>query len=380
MIARRFLQWCGTASVAERCEAVVMLAEAYCGGDLPPAGRADVEAVLTLILDDPSPKVRLALAGALAASASAPRALIRALADDVDDVACLVAARSPLLFDADLVDLMGSGSARLQAVIAGRRADSCRVAAAVAEVGTREACLILIGNADARIAAISHRRLAERFGEDAAVRAALLERRDLPVDVRHRLILKLGAALSNSPILLNAVGEQRARFLATDACERATALLGSLVEPEEIPALVEHLRASGQLSTAFLIRAVCCGNIDLFAAALVSLSGRSSRRVRAIVVDGRQSAFRALIEAAGLPGAAAPLMQDAVRIWKDASAGRLQIDDDDVPALVMERVVATYRARQDEAGFAELSALLRRLATETARDTARQRARRMAAA
>ena len=48
--------------------------------------------------------------------------------------------------------------------------------------------------------------------------------------------------------------------------------MAETVYADEIPALVEHLRMSGRLTPAFLIHALCAGNVDFFASAVVSLS------------------------------------------------------------------------------------------------------------
>jgi uncharacterized protein (DUF2336 family) len=62
MIVQRFLAWVQTAPVGARAEATSALARAYLYSDLTDRDRADAEAALTSMLDDPSPLVRRALA------------------------------------------------------------------------------------------------------------------------------------------------------------------------------------------------------------------------------------------------------------------------------------------------------------------------------
>src|SRR6516164_4596330 len=108
---------------------------------ISPDDRAAVESALVTVLDDPSPKVRGALARALAFSESSPPAAILGLAADQPEVACWVLEHSPLLVDADLVDAVATGGPAVQAAIANRADLPASVAAAIAEVGTAEACL-----------------------------------------------------------------------------------------------------------------------------------------------------------------------------------------------------------------------------------------------
>jgi uncharacterized protein (DUF2336 family) len=146
MIVRQFLHWARTAPAGERAEATGALARAYLYSDLSDDDRTAAEGAMIMLLDDPSPLVRRALAEALAGSPDAPYAVIHALASDHADIATLVLARSPLFIDAELVDLVAIGGCDLQAAIAARVPLQCPVAAAIAEVGSAEACLIAAEN------------------------------------------------------------------------------------------------------------------------------------------------------------------------------------------------------------------------------------------
>ena len=138
MIVRDFLDWVRTAPASERAEATSALARAYLYSDLSPDDAAAAEGAMLMLLDDASPLVRRALADALAASPSAPPAIVLALAADQPQIAAPVLALSPLLVDADLVDAVATGGGAVQAAIASRAGLPRSVAAAIAEVGTAE--------------------------------------------------------------------------------------------------------------------------------------------------------------------------------------------------------------------------------------------------
>ncbi len=80
MIVRHFLDWVRTAPAGKRAEATAALARAYLYSDLSPDDAAAAEGAMLMLLDDTSPMVRRALADALAASPSAPPAIVLALA------------------------------------------------------------------------------------------------------------------------------------------------------------------------------------------------------------------------------------------------------------------------------------------------------------
>src|SRR3984957_14014948 len=195
MIVRHFLDWVRTAPAGKRAEATAALARAYLYSALSTDDAAAAEGAMLMLLDDPSPLVRRSLADALAASPSAPPAVVLALAADQPQIAAPVYALSPLFVDADLVDAAASGGAAIQAAIASRSELPRSVAAAIAEVGTAECCLLLVENRDADIASFSLNRIVERFGHHAAIRESLLGRDDIAADTRQILVIKLSETL-----------------------------------------------------------------------------------------------------------------------------------------------------------------------------------------
>ena len=199
MVVSHFLKWVHTAKVAERAAAATALARAYVDRDLPFEDRCAAEAALTLLLDDPSSKVRLALAETLSMSQHAPAQIVSALAADQPEVAAIVLSRSPLFSEADLIDRVAGGQpARPE----GHRGARERVDAAGR--GDRRGgrtptpaprCSPIRRRA---IASLSFRRIAERHGHVARIREAMIADPRLPPDCRHLLLVKVGEALRNS--------------------------------------------------------------------------------------------------------------------------------------------------------------------------------------
>ena len=72
MIVRQFLHWLRNAPPGERAEATSALARAYLHSDLSESDRAAAEGAMIMLLDDPSPLVRQALAEVFAGSEHAP--------------------------------------------------------------------------------------------------------------------------------------------------------------------------------------------------------------------------------------------------------------------------------------------------------------------
>jgi uncharacterized protein (DUF2336 family) len=371
MIVRQFLHWVRTAPAGERAEATSALARAYLFSDLSPDDRAAAEGAMLMLLDDPSPLVRIALAEALASSQRAPPAVIQALAADQPDVAIPVIERSPLFIDADLVDLVATGTPAMQAAVARRSPLQCAVAAAVAEVGSSEACLTLVENPDAEIAQFSIDRVAERFGHLAAIREALFDFPDLPAPTRQALVSKLSSTLADFVAARAWLETERAHRVAKEACEKATVALAAESPAEETGPLIRHLCASGQLTAGLILRALLSGNVDLFEQALAELSGAPLGRVRGFVHDHRGAGFRAIFDKAGLPASTWPAFRAAVEAMRETGHYAEPGGASRLKRRMIERVLTG--CEKAEIGEVEpLLTLLRRFATEAAREEARR--------
>jgi uncharacterized protein (DUF2336 family) len=370
MIVRQFLQWVRTAPAGERAEATSALARAYLYSELSPDDLAAAEGAMLMLLDDPSPHVRRALSDALAASPSAPPAVVMALAGDQPQIAAAVLALSPLFVDADLVDAVATGGADLQAAIAARAALPRAVSAAIAEVGAAEACLVLVENLGADIAPFSIDRIVERHGHLAAIREALLARADIPASTRQALVAKLSATLADFVSARAWLEEERARRIACEACEKATVALAAHMPETEVRPLIHHLRVSGQLNSGLILRALLSGNTVLFEEALAELAGMSVARVSGLMHERSGAGFRALFDKAGLPASTYPAFKEAIAAMREGGflgepggATRLK-------RRMIERVLT--RCESDALGELEpLLTLLRRFATEAAREEAR---------
>src|SRR2546423_621155 len=370
MIVRQFLQWQRTASAADRADATTALARAYLYSDLSPDDRAAAVGALIMALDDPSPLVRTALAQALAFSELAPPPVILALAADQPGVASWVLEYSPLLVDADLVDAAATGGPQAQAAIANRAPLPCAVSAAIAEVGTAEACLVLIENSRAEIAPFSLDRIITRHGHLAAVREAMLARDGLPAQTRQALVAKLSDTLAGFVAARAWLSEDRAQRVVKEACEKGTVSLAAVSPESEIPPLIRHLRDSGQLTAGLILRALLSGNVDLFEQALSDLSGLSLARVSALVHDKHGTGFRALYDRAGLPASTYAAFREAIEAMREGGF----VGDMGGATRLRRRMVERVLTRcADDMGsdVKPLLTLLRRFAAEAAREEAR---------
>src|SRR5690606_32377756 len=145
-------------------------------------------AALIGFLDDPSVKVRAALAYGLLHSTEAPRPIILALLQDSPIISRAVLQYSPVLVDADLIGPARQADLSVLVAIAQRQTLSPRIAATLLARDDKALSLRLLRRPDIAIAAEVLSALAASAGEDAEMRGAMLGRRDLPAPARLVLV------------------------------------------------------------------------------------------------------------------------------------------------------------------------------------------------
>ncbi|MEE9313779.1 MAG: DUF2336 domain-containing protein [Rhizobiaceae bacterium] len=352
MFVERFMSWSVTAGADQRVEAICRLADTYLNDAIVADDRRATEQVFTLYLNDPSAKVRTAMADALAKSERTPRTLVWGLSQDTSQVASRVYANSPLFKDADLVHAINSEDQLIQTAIAQREVLSGSVVRALVSFGGDRAVSALMQNPFVVLSPALKHDIAARLGKVPAIRAALLEAEDLMSTTRQLLVQRLSSSLVSLVSDREWGSSVRIANCANDATNRVAVEIAMDTHNDNMDEYVAHLRDTAQLTPALLVRAICAGNAALFEMAIATLSGSSLKRVQSIVDEGRISAFRALYGRTGLPQSAYGVFCAAITSWQAAQ------DGDNVLMNIIER------AEKDETVDGALLALLGRMATE----------------
>jgi uncharacterized protein (DUF2336 family) len=368
MTLRQFINWIRTAPAGERAEATRALARAWLISDLSVDDLAAAEGALLMLLDDRSPLVRQAMAEVFSRSAEAPAAIIRALSTDQPSVALPILEFSPLLIDADLVDLVATGTCETQCAIARRVTLPAPICAAIAEVGSAAAALELIENPHAELAPFSWDRIVERHGHLAAIRESMLVLEDLPAATRMALVAKLSETLAQFVVARNWLSQERAERAVGEAMDRSIVVVAARSRDDDMQRLMRHLRLTGHLTAGLILRSLLSGNGELFHHALVELTDLPAARVAALLHDGGGASLNALLKRAGLPDSTHPAFRAALEAIREIGF----VDcSDGVAGLrrrMVERVLTRCETEIDAAG--PLLILLRRFATESAREEA----------
>ena len=356
----------------ERVKAVRTLSRAFAEGMLGSEERAMVEKGLLLATRDKSPDVRLAMAETLGHSELAPEEVVHFLSRDSDHIACVVVEKSPLISDAELILLAESSDEPVCLAMAKREVVSPHVASALIANASARTALTLLQNMGAAILKEDVFLIAKQHGHDAALRDFLMSRDDLPLVLRHELLLCTITALSQSPLLTQTLSAKKIDALMIDAFERSAMLLMRHADNQELVDYIMILRKGGLLTPQFFVRAVCQGQVRFMNEVLAQLSNQKPHRVYHILSKGNKGALVALLSRTGLPEECQLAVRLAIGLLRELGQTRIS-DPAEFAHCLSSRLAAAYaeqaRGKQaSDAGSDRLAAILRRFAAEYSRD------------
>src|SRR5688572_26876230 len=149
----------------ERGQAAHLAAQAYLQHTGPADEHAALYAALIGFLDDPSVRVRAALAYGLLHTTDAPRPVLLALLQDSEVISRAVAQYSPALIDADLIGFVRKANVTLLTAVAEREQISARLADALIGRAVRSVTLRLLQRDDVPVPAALLAKLTTGHGE-----------------------------------------------------------------------------------------------------------------------------------------------------------------------------------------------------------------------
>lgn len=288
----------------ERGQAARLAAKAFLGHTGPADEHAALYAALIGFLDDPSVKVRAALAYGLLHAPEAPRPILLALLQDSAVISRAVAQYSPALIDVDLLGLIGVADAPMLQAIAMRERISGRLAEALIARGDRSATLKLLRRPDVRVPGDLLRTIAVEQGVgDAEVRGALLDRDDLPASARLVLVETVAAALANARIVKGAIAPKRLDRLIRSATDSALTAIGEREASGGRAPYALDLVNSDRVSTRVMLHAIVSGHVLFFADCVAGLCETPRDKVFTLLETGSRAALNALLARCGIKDA-----------------------------------------------------------------------------
>lgn len=251
--------------------------------------RALVIETLERLAQDQLPRVRRILAEEIKTLDCVPRHVIEMLAHDVEEeVAVPILEYSPLLSDADLIEIISSAQARFTLMaIAQRRPLSANVSEAIATALDVPAIAALLANSSAHIREQTLDKIIEHGSRITEWHLPLVLRNDLSQRTIRRIAGFVSASLLEKLSRRNGLDEKTRSFIA----KRVRARIDEPAEESHDPIAQAQSDAAvmlreGRLDDAAMEKAAESGKREFVIAALGLLARTSPETVRRIVQSG----------------------------------------------------------------------------------------------
>jgi uncharacterized protein (DUF2336 family) len=308
-----------------------------------------VSAILGYIVNDSASMVRRALAITLKKSKNLPREIAQKLIRDVDSIASPILVHSPVLTDEDLVDILKSKAASKIMAISKRERIKGDLVKAIIRFGDSKAVASLAANDGAEIGAQLGNQLLDMYHDNDLVKESFIARRDLPTSVVEKLITLVSAEVAVRLHQKHGVPVEMATELANQSRERASVdLLSQPWVLRDINVLVSRLEREGRLTNTLIVRAACCGQIQMVERAFARKSGVGLQKASLMVHDSGPFGLKALCTRSGLSDRDFGIVRAAIAIYRDMELKGSQLSRMKFQKTMLERVLSLPLAFSDE--------------------------------
>ncbi len=323
---------------------------------LTPQEREAAHEVLRLMAADAAEVVRRALAVTLRASNALPRDVALKLAADIDSIALPVLNFSPVFTDEDLAEVIRTGVEARQAAVASRPALGEVVTQALATHGCQAAVKLALVNDRARFTEQGLAATLTRFAGDRDIAAGMAYRQALPLSISEKLVDLVSDEVRRHLVDRHALSARTALRVAVGARERATIdLVDQAGRVADLPGFCAHLHRQERLTPSLILRALACGQMTFFEAALAELSALPHHRAWLLVHDAGPLGLKAICDKAGMP----PRLLPAFRAGVDTHHALLAEDGD--LSRFQESMLERFLTANTGAPQADVDDLLERL-------------------
>ncbi len=317
-----------------------------------------VKALLDLLVNDVETQVRRSLAVAVAASDRLPAPIASRLARDRIEVAAPILQESPLLEDAELIEIVRTNAMQYALAVAGRERISEQLADALVDTGEQPVVATLVGNVGARLSTKTLNRVMEDWRGDKEVQDRLVRRPALPFELIEHMVGAIGDRIEWELVQTRRMDPHEARALMQAVRDRTA--VGLTAKEHGDRKLEVHLRerlSAGTLGPDDLLQYLREGDIAAFEQTLALMAALDPKTVRRFAYNSDRRYLAALCLKAGLPAPHYLTIRMALEL-AGRSIGTQAGADDTFSSDAMQFVHRQYEElRRDEAKLESLLAV-----------------------
>lgn len=245
-------------------------------GELSDEVRTLIDQILTGLIHQVEADVRKKVACRIATLSSAPHELIKLLASDEIDIASPILFHSPVLSTQDLIEIINARTPEHREAIAKRASIPAEVVSALVSVKEPRVIEALLVNAGAVIPRPVFADLIAMSETVEAIRRPLIDRRDVPKDLAHRMFWFVSAALRQTILQRFSIDTKELDAILADVLSERDMKFAS-------PSQKQSTWAAGDVQA--LVAKAKSGDVPGFTKALEMVIGIDSKTAQRIVSD-----------------------------------------------------------------------------------------------
>ncbi len=329
----------------DRAQAAHKICRCIDEAELSAEERAHAEGIIAIMAQDAAALVRRALSVALKNSPKLPRDIANKLARDIDSIALPVIMNSPMLTDADLVEIVRASPPSKQIAVASRETLSVVVTGAISEYAVSDAVERALANDNAVFDEEGLGTALERFSELSSVTAAMVRRDVLPVSVTEKLVAIVTGELFDQLVNNHELPPQIAIDLAMGSRERASIdIVEQAARQRDLGRFVQQLNLNGRLTPSLMMRGLCLGHLDFVEHAMAELGGVPHQRMWLLMHDSGPLGLKAAFDRAGLPPRLYPSFRAAIEIYHSVDREGVAQDRITFRKRMLERTLTLFQS------------------------------------
>ena len=312
--------------------------------ETPDAERDAVVPSIVSLTVDPVVTVRRNLAHALIRTRKLHSDIVFAIAADIDEIALDFLRKTAALDVWRMLAILRVGDFARQEVIAMRGDVAREVVTEIVETCDGDLVACLLDNVCAPISSAHCRRLYTRFADEPQVLDRLLERKDLPLEIR----LMHAKRTANRVYQLMA---QRGWMAANDAeevvlsAEENTFLkLLAQAEMHELDRVIPFMCDKAFLTPSIILRAACAGRLEVVERALAYLASVPHKRIHNLIYGSSTLSLKAVHKKSGLPASCYPILRAVFDVAREARGSGESLEGEAFGGALIEALMVRYES------------------------------------
>ncbi len=327
----------------KRAQIAATVALLFVKGELSESEQRFATGILDVLARDLELQVREALSNHVKHCALLPNSIAMQLAMDVDTVALPILRYSSVLTDEDLLEIVRTGGASKQIVVARRDDLPSVVSGALVDTHKKVVVGVLLENETAQIDETSYGTILQNFADDEKIQTLMAERPGLPAMIVARMIDHVGEVLRQRMIDRFGLPETLAEEMTSQARDIAlTKSVGHLAAGETLDGLAQRLHKEGALTPVFLLRTLCNGQFRLFTTGMAARAGIPVGNADELIQDRGERGFMTLYLHADMPGDLLTAFRIALSVVHENADGKASAWSEADTRLIIARWVSTY--------------------------------------